>query len=140
MPCIVHVQIIKEQSNHSKKNLYLDKKTLSVYLCSKTLLLKVQNLMSLLEARVGDSRCLLRFLHLRGSWSWTAAQALKLFCHALLREQFSISHASSHTISRHVVFLWDCQSRRCKHGKHAHHIACSWEHFAFRKETNVPQN
>lgn len=26
MPCIVHVQIIKEQSNHSKKNLYLDKK------------------------------------------------------------------------------------------------------------------
>lgn len=57
----------------------------------KTVFLKAQNLMSVLEAKVGDSRRLLRFLHLRGTRSWAAAQTVKLFCRALLSEQFSTS-------------------------------------------------
>lgn len=114
MPYVVHVQIIKEQSNHSKKKLYLDKKTpICIFIFQNIMFLKVQNLISLLEARVREPRCLLRFLYLRGSWSWTAAQVVRLFCHELQREQFSFSHALSHMIYRHAVFLWDPQSRRC---------------------------
>lgn len=99
MPYIVHVQIIKEQSNHSKKNLYLDKKKTNNPICIfifQNTVFKGPKPNIVLEARVGDSRCLLRFLYICGCWSWTAAQVMRLFFHELQREQFSFSHALSH--------------------------------------------
>lgn len=47
--------------------------------------------MSVLEAKFGDLGFLLRFLHLYGTSSRAVALTMKLFCRALLGEQFSTS-------------------------------------------------
>lgn len=92
------------------------KVNLSVYLCYKMLAVKAQNLMSVLEAKAGALRCLLRFLDLCGSESWAAGATMKLLRHAQVSEQFSSSPCS-------VVF---CPGDLRLGGvlNHAYHVVC----------------